>query len=268
MISAPLAVFFLAIAVLQFFPKFSTISPGLVILPLLAVLAITAAKDGYEDIKRHQSDHRVNHTITHVLSGGPEPAPAAPGAVAAADAAPPTGYKNYNSMGMKSKTFVPAIRLPHRRTKAEKQAAKREKELAKLRAQGVLLPEDDERAGVTPEPTTRALREGVVDPDEARQEGARPTGGMRGDRTRARGGEDNDDDDDNSSAETVEQQLQRTVTRPDDDPEAFDDEGEVGWKQTIWEDVKVGDFVKIYENEQLPAGACRRGPLGAPRNPS
>ncbi|KAJ7772973.1 phospholipid-translocating ATPase [Mycena maculata] len=61
-------VFFLAIAILQFFPKFSTISPGLVIFPLLVVLAITAGKDAYEDAKRHQSDRRVNHTPARVLA--------------------------------------------------------------------------------------------------------------------------------------------------------------------------------------------------------
>ncbi|KAF7311177.1 Phospholipid-translocating P-type ATPase [Mycena kentingensis (nom. inval.)] len=60
-------VFFLAIAVLQFFPKFSTISPGLVIFPLLVVLTFTACKDVYEDTKRHQSDRKVNHSIVRVL---------------------------------------------------------------------------------------------------------------------------------------------------------------------------------------------------------
>ncbi|KAJ7080403.1 hypothetical protein B0H15DRAFT_1025227 [Mycena belliarum] len=61
-------VFFLAIAILQFFNKFSTITPGLVIFPLLVVLAITAGKDAYEDTKRHQSDRQVNQTPVHVLA--------------------------------------------------------------------------------------------------------------------------------------------------------------------------------------------------------
>ena len=39
-------------------------------LPLLIVLAITMVKDGYEDIKRHQSDRAVNRQRTAVLSGG------------------------------------------------------------------------------------------------------------------------------------------------------------------------------------------------------
>ena len=81
--------FFLFIAVLQFFSQFSTISPGLVILPLLIVLGITAAKDGYEDVKRHQSDRQVNHTLVRVMAGG--------------------DWVNPNVMEPKAKTFVRGI---------------------------------------------------------------------------------------------------------------------------------------------------------------
>lgn len=62
--------FFLAIAILQFFHQFTTISPGGVLLPLIVILLITALKDGYEDFRRHQSDKRVNYSKTHVLEGG------------------------------------------------------------------------------------------------------------------------------------------------------------------------------------------------------
>ena len=82
-------IFFLTIAILQFFTIFSTVSPGLVILPLLIVLSITALKDGYEDIKRHQSDRSVNYSLVRVLAGG--------------------GFTNENAMAPKSKTFVRAI---------------------------------------------------------------------------------------------------------------------------------------------------------------
>lgn len=61
--------FFLAIAILQFFHQFSTISPGAAILPLIVILVITALKDGYEDFKRHQSDREVNFSQVRVLSG-------------------------------------------------------------------------------------------------------------------------------------------------------------------------------------------------------
>ncbi|KAJ2990814.1 hypothetical protein NUW54_g8365 [Trametes sanguinea] len=78
--------FFLAIAILQFFHIFSTVSAGLVILPLIIVVAITALKDGYEDIKRHQSDRAVNYAQVRVLAGGE--------------------FQNENAIAPKSKTFV------------------------------------------------------------------------------------------------------------------------------------------------------------------
>ena len=176
-------IFFLGIAILQFFPKFSTISPGLVILPLIVVLAITALKDGYEDIKRHQADHKVNYSIVHVL-GGP-------------------GVENNNPMEGKTKTFIKGIPIPRFRKKVK---------------------HHDHDAQV---PTR-------VD--------SMPDGhGVRRVRTQ--------------------------VSDWNLDPEAGDSPDELGWQRAIWEDVKVGDFVKIYDHEQVPAGALRCSLLfiGRPR---
>ena len=156
-------------------------------LPLILVLTITAAKDGYEDVKRHQSDHKVNHTIVHVLNGGDE-------------------YKNENPMGKKSKTFSPAIPLPRKWSKKAKKGNKDTTDLLQA----------SERDGVT----------------GTEQQTARPAGG----------------DDQRSIADAV--------SAWEEDPEAGDTLKELGWQRTIWEDVKVGDFVKIYENEPIPAGEC------------
>ncbi|WWD21912.1 hypothetical protein CI109_106400 [Kwoniella shandongensis] len=172
-------VFFLAINILQFFPKFSTISPGLVILPLIIVLLITALKDGYEDIKRHQADHRTNHAIVHVL-GGP-------------------GYENNNPMSAKDKTFVPGIPLPKRLSKKAK----------KGKAGTTDLLEQERAAEPAPGPEPRG------------------NGGLS--------------------------RVRSQISNWEDDPEAGDTPGELGWHRTIWEDVKVGDIVKIYDNEQFPA---------------
>ncbi|GAA5931924.1 uncharacterized protein JCM15063_001604 [Sporobolomyces koalae] len=62
-------IFFLVLVILQFFPRFTTVSPGLSALPLLAVLFITALKDGYEDLKRHQSDRAINNIKVLALRG-------------------------------------------------------------------------------------------------------------------------------------------------------------------------------------------------------
>ena len=183
-------IFFLGINILQFFPKFSTISPGLVILPLLVVLAITALKDAYEDIKRHQADHRVNHSIVHTLQGA--------------------GYENMNPMLPKSKTFVPAIPLPKLKSK---KARKAEAEKGAEQQVGA----DSDRTMTSGAPT------------------AQPTGQTEG-----------------------LNRVRSQVSRWDEDPEAGDAPGEIGWHRTIWEDIKVGDIVKIYDNEQFPAGEIHR----------
>jgi phospholipid-translocating ATPase len=48
--------------------------------------------------------------------------------------------------------------------------------------------------------------------------------------------------------------IRSQVSTWDNDPEAGDTAKELGWQRTIWEDVKVGDIVKIYDNEPICAG--------------
>ncbi|WAQ89995.1 hypothetical protein PtA15_11A687 [Puccinia triticina] len=59
--------FFLLIVILQFLPQFTQLNPILGALPLLLVLASTAAKDAYEDIRRHAADHKTNHQLADRL---------------------------------------------------------------------------------------------------------------------------------------------------------------------------------------------------------
>lgn len=139
---------------LQFFPKFSTIAPGVVILPLIFILLVTALKDGYEDFQRHQSDKRVNYGKTRVLSGG--------------------DWSNPNASHAKSKTFIRGIVPPQRKSDADTD-----------------LPKD-----------SSSIPDGDSDETSLSQTG----GGSR-----------------------------------------------PYWKTTFWEDVRVGDFVKIFDNEAIPA---------------
>ncbi|RDB22204.1 putative phospholipid-transporting ATPase C24B11.12c [Hypsizygus marmoreus] len=163
-------IFFLGIAILQFFNKFSTISPGLVILPLVIVLGITAIKDGYEDVKRHQSDRRVNYSPVRVLSGG--------------------DWVNPNVMAPKNKTFVRGLR---RKSKGERVK---------------------EKQGVEPDP-------------ESQQP---PT--------------DREYDDTHEHEEGVGHYIHLFGHHPHARPH---------WQNSIWEDVRVGDFVKIKDHESIPA---------------
>lgn len=176
--------FFAGIAILQFFPKFATISPGLVILPLLIVLSITALKDAYEDIKRHQSDRRVNHSQTRVLSGG--------------------DWVNPNITGNKARTFVRGI-IPQRRIKKAPTVQNKS-------------PQDFEML-------ERAA------PPEAIAAGA------------ATNNHDIEYDDDDSM---TEQQGEHNLFGHDTPQRPH-------WKKTLWEDVRVGDFVKIMDGDSFPA---------------
>ncbi|KAL0067071.1 hypothetical protein AAF712_005858 [Marasmius tenuissimus] len=174
-------VFFLLIAILQFFPKFSTISPGLVIFPLLIVLTITAGKDAYEDIKRHQSDRRVNTSSVRVLHGG--------------------DWANPNNTTPKGKTFLRGVKdaVPGRLT----------------------------LGGTDPE------KGSIADDTSDRQHPQLPA---------------DIEFDEERDAERYAQEHQQTgflhqnqhVETPH-------------WKKLYWEDVRVGDVVKICDNEPIPA---------------
>jgi phospholipid-translocating ATPase len=135
------------VAILQFFPKFSNISGGVAILPLLIILAITAAKDGYEDFKRHQSDRKVNYSKARVLAGG--------------------NWSNNNATASKHKTFIRGI-MPKHGPKTE-ETISRKNDVAY-----------DYEAGAE-----------IHDPPH--------------------------------------------------------------WKEALWEDIRVGDMVKILDNEPIPA---------------
>jgi len=169
------------IAILQFFHEFSTISPGLVLLPLLIVLAITAAKDGYEDVKRHQSDRQVNHTMVRSLVGG--------------------NWVNPNAKAPKSKTFVRGI-IPGTRT------------LRRMKTN----PNGEELKGVT----TIQIEDLGVEYDDGPQHPL------------------SDSQPRHHYIMNRHPLVRNHAIRPH-------------WKKTPWEDVGVGDFVKVLDHEPIPA---------------
>ncbi|KAI8333988.1 hypothetical protein BC941DRAFT_400926 [Chlamydoabsidia padenii] len=59
--------YFLLLVVLQCIPLFGVTEPAVSAMPLLAILLITAIKDGVEDLKRNQSDQKVNGAKTLTL---------------------------------------------------------------------------------------------------------------------------------------------------------------------------------------------------------
>ncbi|ORX51857.1 phospholipid-translocating P-type ATPase [Piromyces finnis] len=59
--------FFLFMVTIQAFPVFGVVNPVFAAMPLCCVICITALKDGYEDLKRHREDNKVNNTKALIL---------------------------------------------------------------------------------------------------------------------------------------------------------------------------------------------------------
>jgi hypothetical protein len=59
--------YFLLLVILQVFPIFGATTPQIAMLPLLAILAITAIKDGIEDYRRATLDEEVNNSAATKL---------------------------------------------------------------------------------------------------------------------------------------------------------------------------------------------------------
>lgn len=188
--------FFLAINILQFFSIFSTISPGLVILPLLIVLGITAVKDGYEDIKRHQSDRHVNLSKARVLTGG--------------------GFRNLNVMGAKSRSMTQVLHAMGIGKWGKRKSTKKADE-------HVAQPEVDlaERGGIENENDASTLHEGEFDEPRPSTSVHRPSMESR-------------------RSMTFHLSRHKDTNKPH-------------WRKTTWEDIKVGDVVKITNEESFPA---------------
>ncbi len=230
------------LVILQFFPKFSTISPGVAMLPLLVVLAITALKDGYEDVKRHQSDRHINLLKVKTLIGG--------------------GWTNPNVMEAKERSFASALRsfkntyLGGKKRQSEKLAHN-----GRLTSQSRLsLSSAADPAGFVPLPS--GAGGAPLAQTQSRADSFAPGRG---------GGADA------RSITSERHQIRRTTSRAQSEFESEYDVGADGrlqrhgrpmtkeeeheywskkaarWQQRSWEDLAVGEFVFLQNNESIPA---------------
>lgn len=283
---------FPVLVILQFFPRFSNVSPALSALPLIVVLAITALKDGYEDLKRHQSDRFINNLGAHVLAG-------------------PTVH-NPNLTITKSRGIsmrwlgdlfpwvgsIPIIGT----SRAAKRAAKESERAAQdLAVDGNGNGEYDENGLTEEEMLERqslaggkrhwwgSRKRAVSKSAPAKpKSGGKKFGGLlsSGPDPGAAAGHNQaamqsvlfDEVDENGVTRTTSRmsrlQSQRNVgqqagadgTHDHHHSQVLDEPLEDGlekdksvinrahWKKTVWEDVKVGDFVRLRDNDSIPAG--------------
>ncbi|XP_006631939.2 phospholipid-transporting ATPase VB isoform X1 [Lepisosteus oculatus] len=61
-------VYFIGIAFLNFVPVVNAFQPGIALIPICVILALTAIKDAWEDFRRYQTDKELNNTACLIYS--------------------------------------------------------------------------------------------------------------------------------------------------------------------------------------------------------
>lgn len=60
--------YFVAIAALNFVPVLNAFEPGISVIPVCVIMAITAIKDAWEDFRRFKMDREINHMSCMIYS--------------------------------------------------------------------------------------------------------------------------------------------------------------------------------------------------------
>ena len=241
-------IFFLVLVILQFFPQFTTISPGVAMLPLLIVLAITMIKDGYEDIKRHQSDRNVNRQRTLILTGG--------------------GFKNHNHTESKSRSVRVFIELFRRYLMPSKKYVDPHPHKApRVRSESHIAPErvssPPPMRVSSPPPMSPITETGPADFTST----AQPSRDTMHHNTRMRSdyrGTSMDHQRPTSRMSSdyrgTSMDHQRPTSRMSSESRSHSLLGDMGhhgnkphWRTRHWEDVHVGDIVYLRNNDPVPA---------------
>ncbi|KAK4698681.1 phospholipid-translocating ATPase, partial [Phenoliferia sp. Uapishka_3] len=249
-------IFFLVLVILQFFPKFTTVSPGLSALPLIVVLAITALKDGYEDLKRHQSDRAINGIKVLALRGT---------------------FNNPNLTRPKSRSFgLPSFLTSYFLNRTlKKEAEEAETDRVEERKKGFW----GKRRIRRPTLKGKAHEKPIEVPGGGTLQGAKDEANQRsgkGDRTppmmmspakgeavipnledREEGDYYEDEKDKLAPAEGQASKPGHLLHAPLDLSRIMSlthhDHDKAMWVKECWEDLKVGDFVRLRGDESVPA---------------
>ncbi|WFD26226.1 P-type phospholipid transporter [Malassezia nana] len=223
-------IFFLVLVILQFFPQFTTINPGVAMLPLLIVLFITMVKDGYEDIKRHQSDRIVNRQRARTLGGH--------------------GFKNHNVTELKSRSLQMVMQAWKRYlipTSLRKRFGPSKSAVPIDEMTEHAAPASAPRA-MSPKPMSPPLMSPILENDVDGIMPSEPmhTEGVRHSYSHMR--------------PTTPQSMYSDMTsRSAQRRESFMSErsghplSRLRWKSKHWEDIHVGDIIMLKNNESVPA---------------
>ncbi|KAI5300837.1 hypothetical protein KEM55_004570, partial [Ascosphaera atra] len=272
-------IYFLFIIILNFFPIFGATNPGLNAVPLIAIIAITAIKDGIEDWRRTTLDNELNNSPVHRLQEWNN-------VNSSVDTVGPwRRFKKACTRGT-VKTYRYLRSVTTKKGRAERQERK-EKERERI-ARGLPLQEEefDPRMSIA----TNRMSIASVGDDEAAAAKARDSfdaSGSSGNRRKtgrddvteggaamemtpvsspsaeamkqqhipasaflspsaagsAMGGEESSSIGTSAAARDYGSVLNRNLQGP----------GTARFARDHWKNVQVGDFVRIYSDEQVPA---------------
>ncbi|KAK6537759.1 hypothetical protein TWF694_010670 [Orbilia ellipsospora] len=223
-------IYFLFITILQIFPVFGASNPELGCIPLVAILLITGIKDAIEDYRRTVLDLELNNTPVHILLGVPN--------VNVTDDQISLWrlIKKATTRGVQYVwRYFKSLKKKNKRATGSEAGESRTRDLQRMqtRASIYTIADDNEAIQMTPVPSPEGIdnrfsfssgqgERNATIPGQSKPNGKTlPNGKFYG-----------------------------SVVDPHYDPKQ---ESAAKFKRDNWKNVRVGDWVRIYNNEEVPA---------------
>ncbi|KAJ6260842.1 Phospholipid-transporting ATPase DNF1 [Drechslerella dactyloides] len=224
-------IYFLFITILQIFSIFGASNPELGCIPLVAILLITGIKDAIEDYRRTILDLELNNTPVHILLGVTN--------VNATDDQISLWrqIKKASSRGLRAAFhFLKSLR---KKDEGSQGGAPKGLQRMNTRASIYTIAEDVEAIQMTPVPSPAAPHGQFSFPSDQQDGGAAdsirpaPTGSSP-----------------TKGKISPSGKFYGSVVDPRYDPK---EQSQAKFKRDNWKNVQVGDWVRIYNNEEVPA---------------
>ncbi|TPX13888.1 uncharacterized protein E0L32_005588 [Thyridium curvatum] len=225
-------IFFLFLVILVIFPIFGGVNPGLNAVPLIFIITVTAIKDAIEDWRRTTSDKQLNNSPVYRLCG-------------------------WNNVNVKEDNVSGWRKFKKATTRLMVKTWASMEKLWKKDHKGQ---DGSDFNGIDPRISieTRAHRESVVSPRSertsfmsAREEiqmtpvpSPRPTADQLQVQSQERPV---------SAFSFQGNEVDLRQIKPDMINHDIHPEGKARFHRSAWKDIQVGDFVRIYNDEELPA---------------
>ncbi|KAK6355385.1 hypothetical protein TWF696_004492 [Orbilia brochopaga] len=227
-------IYFLFITILQIFSIFGASNPELGCIPLVAILLITGIKDAIEDYRRTVLDLELNNTPVHILLGVTN--------VNATDDQISLWrqIKKATSRGLRAAFyFLKSLRNKGEAGQGTQGSSSRGLQRMNTRASIYTIADDVEAIQMTPVPSPAAPHGQFPFPSDQQEE--EPTDTIRPNPSGSSPG---------NGKTSPSGKFYGSVVDPRYDPK---EPSPAKFKRDNWKNVQVGDWVRIYNNEEVPA---------------